>query len=414
MSAQKFGINVDLGRYEGQFFDTSRLKNGTSPQVQMLVNKIEELKSNKGYWRQHFVVDRMPTPKQPNGSYAYTIQSMTMKQAPMMDFVTDFAEKPEINKGGHREWTSTIPSLAIGNHDTVLSLEQLSDMIEEYGNDFAIMEQYKVNVGDLISAGESAMDRMAAQTLSTGYLQGWEGQGLGLANPLGNGMTEDKFIEPSVNLQAVDTEILTWYEKFISDLCEDYHLPKKGFFKLSIADERLRDGWAKNEQVIAEVGAWKARQSQGTVVIVNQDSQSALSTSAFGSVTVEDIVAYSKSMESVIPPIEIQVESQNENLLTGIQNGRGWNVNNEVLSPIGMAGVIKWTNIREISLSQKWVSPSVPKTYAYAMNRIIGIMNSVFDNGGYPDFHQDAMMSARPALTDFENRFIIQTNKTKE
>lgn len=411
MSMHKFPeIKTVLASYFEQFYDDNVLINGTSPNMQLFIDNTEEEKANKEYWMQNFLVDDLPTPmpSDSDNDAPYAVESAVRKMASMMDWASPHSETNQRAKGGHRKHASTIPRFNVGDLQTAMSLKKLKALAERYGNDEKVMELYKNGVGDGIDAGHFALNRMAADSMSTGFIHGWGL--LAPTTPLSHGMYPDQFITPKVDLQDVDTKLIEWIVEFVEQLNSTFST--KYNWVIQAADTWVKDVFIVNKETRAIIAGWKARQDGNPIIMVNNDSTQ-VDLAALSTVTVEDAIKWSQSEESTIPPIEIQIEAQNEDLNGAVTTGRGWNVNNIAFKPVGMSGVIKWTDIPEMALIQEFGAPNVPSTFAYALGGIVGIINSVVPVGKLADYHQEFYMGARPQLTDFAYRYIVYTDKTK-
>ncbi len=400
-----------LAPYYEQFYDRERYFNGTSPNVQLFVDNTEEELGNIYYWMENYSVDDLPTPLNPNtNSASYDVLSTVQRMASMMDIAAPHSETNQRYKGEHESFTSTIPRFNVGDYENAMSLMQVKNFAERYGNADKVMEKYKITIEDIIKAGHATLSRMAAQEQSEGKIEGW-GK-LAFANPLTSGMHADQFHIPDEDLQDTSTELLTWIEDFVSDLDDTY--ADRYDWVLQVSDDWLKDVFMKNEQVISEVGAYVTRLGNGTTVIL-QNTSGNIAPAPVGAknFTWEDCIAYSQTKASRIPPIEVQIENQNEETATGQVNGRGWKTANIAFKPVGKSGVIKWGDIVEFELAQAFGADTVTSTYAYAINGMMGIMNSIVPEGTLKGFHTDAYLMARPQLTDFLYRHIVYTDQTQ-
>ncbi len=413
MSTHKFpDIKTVLAAYFEQFYDDNVLMNGTSPNMQLFIDNTEEEQSNIEYWMKNFYMDDLPTPmpSDSDNDAPYAVESAVKKMASMMDWASPHSETNQRTKGGHRKHASTIPRFNVGDLQTAMSLKKLKALAERYGNDEKVMSLYKNTIIDGINAGHYALNRMAADSMSTGTISGWGL--LAPSNPLTHGMYPDQFITPDVDLQDADTDLLDWIQDFVAQLNQTFST--KFAWEIQAADTWIKDVFMQNNQVISEIGSWKARQDGNgtTVLLLNSSGDTNPANVTPKNFTIDDVVAYSQDPLTSIPPIAIQVEYQNEETTAGVTTGRGWNVNNIAFKPVGMSGVIKWTDIPEIALAQEFGAPNVPSTYAYALGGIIGIINSVMPVGRLSDYHQDFYMGARPQLLDFQYRYIVYTDRT--
>lgn len=398
--AHKF--EVDLGRYPKLFEDKRTLSNGTNAYLQKFIDETIVQKANQYFWQEHFYKDSIITPAPKGKGYAsFTVQNIKRTLASMPDFHTPGSDVSQEDKDGFSEYQGTIPQLARGIYETTMSREELEAIAEQYGNDAVIMEQYRDNVLKVRNGFHFALSNMTAQLMSTGKIIGWRGQGVPYKQnapiPVENVLTEPTaWTSASFDLPA-RLEVI---EKEFRD-----RTGYEGAMEWNIDDVTIKNIFLTNEKMSKRILAWRlATGGTNGVIIVNGENPLQQNV-----VTEEMLTAYSQWAESGISPIRIMKEYQQEQQLTGRVKTRGWKVGNAVLRPVGYAGVIKYTEVKDITRLRSDASPSIIFSTASMDGGLIQLANIIRGDGLYRQYHSNLYMAATPALEEFEQHIIVDT-----
>lgn len=386
----KYG-SIDLGRYD-RLFSTS-----DKQYIQKFINEAGLFKTNFGFWKEHFVKDSNPTPIGVEGAAAYTVYAIDRSAAPMLDFATPFSETSQNDKDGWRFYTGTIPHANRGFVEKAKERYAKELLFKEFGNDVDIILQYVDNVQKLLDGGNQRLSNMAAQILSTGQIitdTGVGGKGQGLDFYQKADIPTANFVTAGTKVWTDPTCLLLSQMKEIEDAMRET-TGYTGGLEWNIPDAMITSVFLTNTQVRETVGAF--RNAQGYLYVGTRP------------ITREEFDSYLMSENSLISPIRVVVEKQKVQTLSATASVYGWDSTIAVLRPTGYAGIIKYTQIPDIYVANTYSSLVVQKTTALYEGGIMGIMNTVLERGGNPEWHTDIFMDAVPALTDFIYHYIVDT-----
>lgn len=386
----KYG-SMDLGRYD-RLFST-----GDRNYIQKFINETGLFKTNFGFWKEHFVKDANPTPVGVEGAASYTVYAIDRSAAPMLDFATPFSESPQNDKDGLRFYTGTILHANRGFVEKAKERYAKEQLFKEFGSDADIISQYIDNVQKLIDGGNQRLSNMAAQILSTGQIitdTGVGGKGQGTSFYQKADIPVSNFITAGTKVWTDTTcDLLSQMRAIEDDMRETTGYT--GGLEWNIPDAMIANVFLTNTEVQQNVAAY--RSALGYLVVGDRP------------ITREEFYAYVASDNSLISPIRVVIEKQKVQTLTATSTVSGWDSTVAVLRPTGYAGVIKYTQIPDIYVANAYSSSAVQKTTALYEGGIFGIMNTVLERGGYPEWHTDIYMDAVPALTEFTYHYIIDT-----
>lgn len=384
----KYG-SVDLGRFDKLF----------SPQDRIAFQKFMDTKNlwkeNNKFWAQLFVKDGVPTATSPDGSASFKVMAIEKTVSPMADFVTPFSDNPQSDKDGFKHYLGTIPDFGRGWTETALERYQKELMFKEFGSDADIINQYVDTVQKLMDAGNARLSHMAAQLDSTGQIVTSTGNGRGQGLPY-----KCKAEIPAANFLTCGTKV--WSDpdcdipKQMAQIEEDARNSSafEGVFQWEIDENFLKTTFLNNTYVRSMVLNYFAGQR------VTYDSKFVVTYPMLLEAMNDDNV---RPFSKIVPIFEKQVEQT----LTTRTVVHGWDTTIAVLRPAGYAGVIKYTSIPEIIVSNNYATNVIQKTTALVDGGIFGLINYIKDNGGYPEWHTDLRGSCVPALTEFPYHFIV-------
>lgn len=380
--------NIQLGRYD-RLFDPKDVQYFTK-----FINANGLLDINYGFWREHFVKDSAPTPTQTNGAASFTTVNIERIADPMADFTTPLADTTQIDKAGWGAVTDTIPDISKGFSMTTAERLHWEKLFQEFGNDADIVSQYVDNLQVLYNTVNARTSNMAAQLLSTWGINTTNdanGKGMGLSyigNPYGQyvkNYTAGVKVWSDPTAKLID-QIVVLVEKYRDDT------KFEGAIEMLVPEETIKSVFLTNDQIRTTVLQYVY--SLGGIYIEN-------GTPPTRTIRMDEFIKYTESMESLLPRIRMVKESQTTQTLTGFTKVKGWDLTKVVLKPIGLAGVIKYTEILDVVVAQKYPSPDSLKTTSYLDGGIFGVVNTIVGKGGKPEWHTDIFGSLKPALTEF-------------
>ena len=384
----KYG-NVDLGRFDKLFSVQDKLV------LQKFIDTKELLKENNKFWAQKFVKDNAPTAMTSDGAASFKVMAIEKSVNPMADFVAPFSETPQSDKDGFSYYLGTIPDIGKGWSETAMERYQKELMFKEFGNDSDIVGQYVDEVQKLYDAVNARLSNMSAQLISKGQIvtTTGAGRGQGLAYRCKAEIPADNFMTCGSKVWSDATCNIPLQMSII----EEEARTQSGFtgiFQWEIDEAFLKTTFLNNSFVRSMVLNYFAGQR------ITYNSDFVVTYPMLLEAMNDDTV---RPFSMIIPIFEKQVEQT----LTARTSVRGWDTTIAVLRPAGYAGVIKYTAIPEIVVSNSHGSSIVQKTTALIDGGIFGLINYVKDNGGYAQWYSDMRGSCVPALTEFPYHFII-------
>ena len=184
-------------------------------------------------------------------------------------------------------------------------------------------------------------------------------------------------------------KLLDQIRKMYDDVREEIGLDMA--MQLEVTREMWRECFLKNEQVIEYVRYYNSLNN----VLLPEN------------LTLTDELAKNAlaKMEG-LPTIVIIEEKQND-----IENGvvHGWADGVAVLRPLGYAGLIRRTTIKDVDLFKKYGNNVNSYSFTPALNGLATIRNSVVVNGNFKEWHTDLVLAAVPSLDEFLYHYIIDT-----
>ena len=123
---------------------------------------------------------------------------------------------------------------------------------------------------------------------------------------------------------------------------------------------------------------------------------------------MEQLVAYSRSTLSKIPPIHVVAEKQSyQGFESTPVNVSGWEANKVVLRPIGYAGVVAHAQPNDIAMYQSGeLNDSVSVNIAKAQG-FLYVVNKTVNNGMFKSYHIDVIGRYAPVLNQIQNHIVI-------
>ena len=230
---------------------------------------------------------------------------------------------------------------------------------------------------------------MSAQLLSTGKII--YNQGVGIqGNVLKADIPTENFLKAGASVWSdTSARLLDQIVKMVEDIREAQGLDLQ--FQLEITRKQFLEAFMKNEQVIE----W--------VRYLNVINNTPLPERA---VMTEDLVKNALARFEGLPPIVI-VEEKQKDLENGIVHG--WKEGVAVLRPLGYAGFIRRTTIKDVELFTKYGNNVNSYSFAPALNGLAQVANSVIVNGNFKEWHTHVIMAAVPSLDEFLYHYIIDT-----
>lgn len=391
---------------------------GTSANfLQTLIDNTIEIDSNSFFWQEHFTVegneydiDLGDLKKNP----AWTVRQKVNRTVPMADAMAPLSETAQLDNEGWSEKTGSIYQYGKGLFETSMSKMELEARLRELNaSDQNLVTGFVRGVADLIKTHNYRLSYMAAQVLSTGG---------GYTNANSKGFSgvntiQDAYI-PSANLKtagtkawsAVDADIPAQMAKIEADFKEANRLADDFPMEWDIPYNIVTTVLLKNTAFKNEVNRYIRLYAPDKVIVVTSNGTS----TDVDTITMEQLMAYSRSPISKVAPIRIVKQQSTVQDITTITTVSGWAQNKVVLRPIGMAGVVVHAKTADVQLMQSGeVNNSIQFSLAKVQN-FLYVINKVTPNGMLKSYHTDVIGRYAPVLTESMYHVVVDITEPDE
>lgn len=389
--------------------------------LQSLIDNTIEIEENAFFWQEHFRVegneyqiDLADLKKNP----AWTVRQTIRRSVPMADAMAPLSETMQLDAEGGEEKTGSIYQYGKGLFETSMSKEELKARLRELGSDKNLITGFVRGVADLVKTHNLRVSNMAAMTLSRG---GQYGNTINLGTALAPKTTQgasgvvanQSAYIPQANYKnagakvwtAADCDIPEQMMKIEYDFKEANYIPDTTPFEWNVSWDMMVNVLIKNAAFIKEVNRYLALGAPDKVIIV----QNGTSTTDVGSITVDQLVAYSNWELSKISPIRIVREQQTVQGMTTYHTVKGWKEGVAVLRPRGFAGVLVHAQVPDVELMR---SGEVNKTIDFSLAKIQGflhVINKVTPNGMLKSYHTDVLGRYATVLNESQYHVVVDT-----
>ena len=390
--------------------------------LQTLIDDKIKIEENTFFWQEHFrvdsteyVIDMADLKKNP----AWTVRQKINRTVPMADAMAPLAETMQLDAEGGEEYTGSIYQYGKGLFETSMSKEELKARLAAMGTDGTLIEGYLRGVADLIKAHNLRASNMAAMTLSRGGEYGNQialtkvGGGTATTQGFSGVKTYQRAYIPAANFKTAGTKVWTADDcdipeqmmKIEYDFKQDNLLPDETPFEWNIPWDMMVTVLIKNAALIKEVNRYLALGAPDKVIIVNNGH----STTDVGSITVDQLIAYSRWELSKISPIRIVREQQQVQGMTTYHTVKGWKDGIAVLRPRGYAGVLVHAQVPDVELMK---SGEVNKTIDFSLAQaqsFLHVINKAVPNGMLKAYHTDVLGRYATVLDESLYHVVVDT-----
>lgn len=390
--------------------------------LQTLIDNSIEIDENAFFWQEHFRVegneydiDKSNLKKNP----AWTVRQRVARTVPMADAMAPLTETMQLDAEGFEEKTGSIYQYGKGLFETSMSKEELKARLAELGPDQSLVEGFVRGVADLVKTHNLRVSNMAAMTLSRG---GQYGNTIAITNVAGGTATTQGFSGvvanqsayiPITNYKKAGAKVWTdatanipeQMHKIEYDFKQANQLPDSMPFEWDIPWDMLVTVLIKNPEFIKEVNRYLALGAPDKVIIVNNGT----STTNVDSITVDQLIAYSRWELSKIAPIRIVREQQTVQGITTYTTVKGWKQGVAVLRPLGYAGVLVHAKVADVELMR---SGEVNKGIDFSLAKVQGflnVINKVTPNGMLKSYHTDVIGRYATVLDESMYHVVVDT-----
>lgn len=358
--------------------------------VTQILNDPDLIRANHMFWAQKFRIDPQITPTNAEGEAIFKSTMRQLESGVLMDMRAPLGDSIPEDKKGLAYYSGVIPEfISKGTVEKATERAYKEDLFEQFG-DAALIAAYATEVlQSKLDSANQTLSHMGAQLLSTGKII--YNQGVGIqGNVLKADIPAENFLKAGEKVWSdTSARLLDQIVKMVEDIREARGLDLQ--FQLEITRKQFLEAFMKNEQVIE----W--------VRYLNVINNTPLPERA---VMTEDLVKNALARFEGLPQIVIVEEKQKDT-----ENGivHGWKEGVAVLRPLGYAGFIRRTTIKDVELFTKYGNNVNSYSFASALNGLAQIANSVIVNGNFKEWHTHVIMAAVPSLDEFLYHYIIDT-----
>lgn len=358
--------------------------------VTQILNDPDLIRANHTFWTQKFRIDPQITPTNAEGEAIFKSTMRQLESGVLMDMRAPLGDSIPEDKKGLAYYSGVIPEfISKGTVEKATERAYKEDLFAQFG-DASLIAQYATDVlQSKLDSANQTLSHMSAQLLSTGKII--YNQGVGIqGNVLKAEIPTENFLNAGASVWSdTSARLLDQIVKIVEDIREAKGLDLQ--FQLEITRKQFLEAFMKNEQVIE----W--------VRYLNVINNTPLPERA---VMTEDLVKNALARFEGLPPIVIVEEKQKDT-----ENGivHGWKEGVAVLRPLGYAGFIRRTTIKDVELFTKYGNNVNSYSFAPALNGLAQVANSVIVNGNFKEWHTHVIMAAVPSLDEFLYHYIIDT-----
>lgn len=358
--------------------------------VTQILNTPELINANHTFWTEKFRVDPQITPTNQEGEAVFISRMRKLEGGVLMDMRAPLGDSIPEDVKGQEYYSGAIPEfISKGFVEKATERDYKENLFAQFG-DASLVAQYATNVlQSRLDSANQTLSHMSAQLLSTGKIIYKAGVGI-QGNVLKANIPANNFLKAGAKVWTDTTaRLLDQIVKIVDDINDATGLNIQ--WQLEVTKEQFKNCFLKNEQVIEWVRYMN--------IINNQPLPERL-------IITRDMAMPALNAFEGLPPIVIVEEKQKDADSTMVH---GWKDGIAVLRPVGYAGLVRRTTIKDTELFTKYGNSVNSYSFAPALNGVATIRNSVIVNGNFKEWHADLVLAAVPSLDQFLYHYIIDT-----
>lgn len=383
--------------------------------LQTLIDEHLILEANSKFWQEHFSVDGNEytidlgdLSKNP----AWTVRQKLNRPVPTADAMAPLSEVANLDSEGWKEQTGSMYQYGKGLYDTSMSkLELIARLKELSGTDQNLLNGYVRGVADLLNTHNNTLSNLAAQVLSKGGAY----TNTAIKGFSAISVNQSAYI-PTANFKkagakvwtASDCDIPSQMAKIEYDFKTANNIPADEPFVWCIPYDMVMNVLLQNAAFIKEVNRYIRLYAPDKVVIINSGTSGVDA----NVISLEQLIAYSRSSISKISPIMVVREKQTVQDITTVTTVSGWATGKAVLRPLGVngkAGVIVHAQVADIEMIK---SGEVNNTVSVSSAKALGflyVMNITSPNGMYKKYITKVLGRYAPVLNESMQHVVVDT-----
>lgn len=358
--------------------------------VTQILSNPNMINANHMFWAEKFRVDPQITPTNAEGEASFISRMRQMESGVLMDMRAPLGDSVPEDKKGIAYYSGIIPEfISNGFVEKATERDSKEELFDQFG-DVALVAQYATDVLQTrLDSANQTLSHMAAQLLSTGKIIYKSGVGI-QGNVLKAAIPAANFLKAGAKVWTDTTaRLLDQIVKIVDDINDAIGLNIQ--WQLEVTKNQFKNCFLKNEQAIEWVRYMN--------IINNQPLPERLT-------VTRDMAMSALAAFEGLPHIVIVEEKQKDADSTMVH---GWKDGNAVLRPIGFAGLVRRTIIKDVELFAKYGNSVNSYSFAPALQGLATVRNSVIVNGNFKEWHTDVVLAGVPSLDQFLYHYIIDT-----
>lgn len=357
--------------------------------VTQILNNPDLINANHMFWAEKFRVDPQITPTNAEGEAPFISRMREIESGVLMDMRAPLGDSIPEDKKGIAYYSGIIPEfISKGTVEKATERDYKEKLFEQFG-DVALVASYATDVlQSKIDSANQTLSNMSAQLLSTAKIIYNSGVGI-QGNVLKAEVPAANFLKAGAKVWTDTTaRLLDQIVEIVEDIKDKTGIAN---WQLEVTKDQFKNCFLKNAQVIEWVRYMNIINNQPLperLVLSREMAMSALA-----------------SFEG-LPPIVIIEEKQKDADSTIVH---GWKAGVAVLRPIGIAGYMRRTTIKDTELFTKYGNSVNSYSFTPALNGLATVRNSVIVNGNFKEWHTDVVLAGVPSLDQFLYHYIIDT-----
>lgn len=357
--------------------------------VTQILNSPDLINANHMFWTEKFRVDPNITPTNQEGEAVFISRMREIESGVLMDMRAPLGDSVPEDKKGIAYYSGVIPEfISKGTVEKATERDYKEKLFEQFG-DVALVAAYATDVlQSKIDSANQTLSNMSAQLLSTSKIIYKSGVGI-QGNVLKAEVPAANFLKAGAKVWTDTTaRLLDQIVAIVEDVKDKTGIAN---WQLEVTKDQFKNCFLKNAQVIEWVRYMNIINNQPLperLVLSREMAMSALA-----------------SFEG-LPPIVIIEEKQKDADSTIVH---GWKAGVAVLRPMGIAGYMRRTTIKDTELFTKYGNSVNSYSFTPALNGLATVRNSVIVNGNFKEWHTDVVLAGVPSLDQFLYHYIIDT-----
>lgn len=386
--------------------------------VQKVIDQSIILNANRFFWQENFIVegneyliDLGDTQKNP----AWTVRMKKNRPVPTADAMAPLSEVAQLDGEGYSEKTGSIFQWGKGLYDTSMSKLELQARLRELGNvDTDLLDGYVRGVADLTNTHMSTLSNIAAQTISKGGAY----DNTNIKGFSAITVNQEAYI-PLENFKKAGAKVWTdptcdipaQMQKIEYDFKLANNIESDAQFVWQIPYDTILTILLNNQAFKDEVNRYIRFYAKDKVIVVNNQGGTSLDTDL---ITLEDLIAYSRSEISKISPIIVVKEEQVVQDIKTIRTVNGWERNKVVLRPIGAGGkcgVVVHSQVADVEMIRTGeINNSVTANASKILN-FLYLLNEVSNDGKYKKYATKVIGRYGTVLTEAMQHVVVDISR---